>query len=83
MGVAIATAAALAAHEGGHLLALRRQPGRLVPAQWTGGVVLAFLLLPFQVSSGPYLAERVVDANEDDLVRIHTAGPVADLGLAA
>jgi tetratricopeptide (TPR) repeat protein len=83
MGVAIATASALAAHEGGHLLALRRRPGRLVPAQWTGGVVLAFLLLPFQVSSGPYLAERVVDADEDDLVRIHTAGPVANLGLAA
>lgn len=80
--VAIASAAALAAHEGGHLLALRRWHGRLVPAQWTGGILLALVLLPFQASGGPYLAERVEGTDKAHLARIHVAGPAANLVLA-
>jgi hypothetical protein len=46
-------------------------------------VLLALLLLPVGASSGPYLAERVEDAKDDRLVRIHAAGPVANLALTA
>jgi len=84
IGVAVATIAALSAHLGGHLLAARRWGGRLRAAQWSGGVVLALILLPFQASSGPYLAEKVDGAGgEDHLARVHAAGPVANLVLAA
>ena len=71
VGVGIATIAALAAHEGGHLIAMRLWGGRLVPAQWTGGVVLALLLIPVNASSGPFFAERVESAADDRLAR-HT-----------
>ena len=82
IGIAIATISALAAHEGGHLLAMRIWGGRLVPAQWTGGMVLALVLVPFGVSSGPYFAERFDEA-DDRLAHIHAAGPAANLVLSA
>jgi len=65
------------------MLAIRRWGGHLAPTQWTGGVVLALLLLPIGASSGPYLAERVEDAKDDRLLWIHAAGPVANLALTA
>lgn len=83
VSVVVATIAALGAHEGGHLLAMRRWGGRLVPAQWAGGVVLALVLLPVQASSGPYLAERLDGVADKRLARIHVAGPLANLALAA
>jgi Peptidase family M50 len=83
IGVTIATTSALAAHESGHLLAMRRWGGRLIPAQWTGGVLLALLLVPVGASSGPYFAERIDDAESERLVRIHAAGPAANLALSA
>ena len=81
-GVGIATIAALAAHEGGHLMAMRLWGGRLVPAQWTGGVVLALLLIPVNASSGPFFAERVEGAADGRLARIHVAGPLANMALS-
>ena len=82
IGIAIATTSALAAHESGHLLAIRRWGGRLIPAQWTGGALLALLLVPVGASSGPYFAERIDAAESERLVRIHAAGPVANLALS-
>jgi hypothetical protein len=56
--------------------------GRLVPAQWPAGAVLALLMIPVQASAGPYLAEKVEGAKEDRVVRIHAVGPLANLLLA-
>ncbi len=81
--VALATGSAVVVHEAAHLVALRRYGGRLVPAQWMGGVVLALLLVPVQASSGPYLGETVEGAPENRLVRIHSVGPLANLLLGA
>ncbi len=55
--VTLATGSAVVVHERAHAVALRRCGGRLLPAQWGPGAVLAVLLLPVQASSGPYIGE--------------------------
>jgi hypothetical protein len=83
IAVGIASMAALAAHECGHLLALLRWGGVVRPAQWTGGIVLALVLAPVGASSGPYLAERLTHPTPSGRLRLFAAGPAANLLLAA
>jgi hypothetical protein len=81
--LSIATASALATHVIAHVAMLRRHGGRLVADQWRGGMLMAVLMLPAQASTGPYVGERIEDAPEGRMVRIHVAGPLANLALAA
>jgi tetratricopeptide (TPR) repeat protein len=80
--VLLATGSALAVHEAAHMLTLWRYGGRLMPAQWGAGALLALLLVPVQASSGPYFGERFEGVPEQRLVRIRMAGPLANLLLA-
>jgi tetratricopeptide (TPR) repeat protein len=79
----LATASALALHEAAHAVAAHRRDGRLTPAAWTPGVVLALLLLPVRVSSGPYFTESFTGVAAKALWRVHLAGPLANLAAAA
>ncbi len=78
----LAAAVALAAHELGHALAARVAGARLAPAQWGPGVGLALLLLPLRLSSGPFVAQRVLGVDAGRAWWVYLAGPAANLAVA-
>jgi tetratricopeptide (TPR) repeat protein len=82
IGALFAAAVAIAAHELGHALAARMANSRLVPAQWGPGVGLALLLLPLQLSSGPFLGQRVLGVSADRAWWVYLAGPAGNLLVA-
>ncbi|MCU1452750.1 MAG: Tetratricopeptide 4 [Acidimicrobiales bacterium] len=79
----LALASALATHEVGHLLAMRRTGARLAPRHWTAGSVAAVAMVPLHVGLGPYLAERFEGVDDATMWWVHLTGPVANLGMAA
>jgi hypothetical protein len=78
-GVLVASASALALHEGAHLWAAHQGGARLVPRQWTTGAVLALALTPFRLAAGPFFAEHFEGAGDTGAARLHAAGPIANL----
>ncbi|MEO8274475.1 MAG: hypothetical protein ABI620_10450, partial [Chloroflexota bacterium] len=50
----IAVLIALVAHEAGHLVAARAMRGRLIPAAWGPGAIVALLFLPIHAATGPF-----------------------------
>lgn len=82
-----ATVAAIVTHALGHLVAVRALRGRLLPASWGPGAIVALAILPFQAASGPFPAERIrlPRGGSRGLWAFHLAGPAANalLGLAA
>lgn len=79
---AVLTAALV--HESGHLLAARRAGVQVRPVFWAPGIVLALVLLPFRLSTGPYVghrAQRTVPAEVAWWLAL--AGPAANLVAAA
>lgn len=90
-GVATVTLAVLAAaltvlvHEIGHAAVARLARAKVSPAQWTPGVVLALLFLPLQLSSGPFVGQRVSGDSGSRAWWVYISGPLANatLGVVA
>jgi tetratricopeptide (TPR) repeat protein len=78
-----ATVLALVAHGIGHALGARSVGGRLIPAAWTPGALVALLFLPVQAASGPFLAERLrlPAGGRARAWQFHLAGPLGNLAL--
>jgi hypothetical protein len=74
-----AAVSALLVHEIGHRLAARRAHAQVAPTQWGPGVALALLLLPAQLSIGPYVGQRVRGAAASRAWWVYLAGPAANL----
>lgn len=83
----VGTLLALVAHEVGHIAAARAMRGRLIPAAWGPGAIVALLFLPVQAAAGPFLAERIrrTVGGSAGAWRFHLAGPLANalVGVAA
>ena len=83
----VAVLIALVAHEAGHVVAARLLRGRLIPAVWGPGALVALLFLPFHAATGPFFAERFRqrDGGARGTWRFHIAGPLANalVGLVA
>ncbi|HET9851724.1 MAG TPA: hypothetical protein VFP56_04370 [Candidatus Limnocylindrales bacterium] len=78
---------ALVAHGIGHWIGARSVGGRVIPAAWTPGAIVALLFVPVQAASGPFFAERLrmPAGGHAGAWRFHLAGPLANLivGVAA
>jgi tetratricopeptide (TPR) repeat protein len=72
---------ALAVHFAGHALGARALGGRLIPAAWTPGAIVALVFLPVQAGSGPFFAERLrlPNGGRSRAWQFHLAGPAANL----
>lgn len=77
-----AVALAVITHEFGHRLSARLMDARLEPVQWTPGLGLALVLLPFNLSSGPFPAQRVISRDDTNTLWVYLFGPLANLGVA-
>jgi tetratricopeptide (TPR) repeat protein len=73
---------AVVVHEMGHALAAWRMHATIEPTQWVPGTVLALVLLPLGVSSGPYPGQKIAAGNKTASKWIYLAGPVANLAVA-
>lgn len=74
---------AVIVHELGHAFMARRVGAIVQPAQWTPGLVLAFVLLPTPLGVSPFPGQRVVSDEEKASWKVYVAGPLANLGFAA
>jgi hypothetical protein len=73
---------AVVTHELGHAVVAWRMNVTIQPAQWAPGTVLALVLFPFSLSSGPFPGQKIVAANESASTRVSIAGPLANFGVA-
>jgi tetratricopeptide (TPR) repeat protein len=79
-----AVLAAALVHESAHMLAVSRTGFWVRPVFWAPGVVLALVLLPFRLSTGPYVGHRVqMTAPVERSWWISLAGPAANLVVGA
>jgi tetratricopeptide (TPR) repeat protein len=74
-----ASLTAVIVHEAGHVLVALRKRSRVRPAQWNMGALFALLLLPAQISAGPFPGVRVQDDDEDAVWWVYLGGPLANL----
>jgi tetratricopeptide (TPR) repeat protein len=77
-----AVLSALVIHEAGHHLAARVMRGRITYTQWSPGMVLAPVLMPFGLNGGPFMCQRVAGVDEERAWGIYLCGPAANLGAA-
>lgn len=78
----IAVVLAVVVHEFGHSLAAKHFRTTLESAQWAPGTMLSLLLLPVNLSSGPFPGQRVVADNDATSKWVYIAGPLANLAVA-
>jgi hypothetical protein len=74
-----AAATAVITHELGHAVAAWKMNARILPAQWGPGALLALVLLPLNLSAGPFPGERIQCENEQSAWWVHLGGPAANL----
>ena len=74
---------AVVTHEFGHRLSAKLMDADLEPVQWTPGLALALVLLPFNLSSGPFPAQQVTSKDDTNTLWVYLFGPLANLGAAA
>lgn len=74
-----ALVAAVATHEFGHRLSAHLMKAELEPVQWTPGIGVSLLLLPINLSSGPFPAQSVKTKDDTDRLWIYLFGPLANL----
>ncbi len=81
----LVTALTVLVHEVAHFAVARWARASVVPAQWNPGVALALLFLPLQLSSGPFVGQRVSGGSPSRAWWVYLSGPVANgaLGVAA
>jgi tetratricopeptide (TPR) repeat protein/Zn-dependent protease len=79
----VAIGLAVLTHELGHVVAARLVHARIDYVHWVPGMMLAVLLLPLQLSVGPYMCQRVEAKSEEDAWWAYLGGPLANLAVAA
>ncbi len=74
-----ALATAVTTHEFAHRLSAHLMKAELEPVQWTPGIGVSLLLLPINLSSGPFPAQSVKTKDDTDRLWIYLFGPLANL----
>jgi hypothetical protein len=77
-----ATSLAVLVHEAGHLLAALWAHARVKPVAWGPGIGMALLLMPFRLSSGPYVGHQITAPRAGRAWWVYLAGPSANLAVA-
>ncbi len=73
---------AVVVHEVGHAAVAWNMRATIQPAQWAPGTVLALVLAPFSISSGPFPGQKIVAQDEAAAKWVAIAGPMANLAVA-
>jgi tetratricopeptide (TPR) repeat protein len=77
-----AVLSALVVHEAGHYLAARLMRARITYTQWSPGMVLAPLLMPFGLNGGPFMCQRVEGVGKVRAWVFYLCGPAANIAAA-
>lgn len=74
-----AVLSALLIHEAGHYLAARFMRAQITYTQWSPGMLLAPVLMPFGLNGGPFMCQRVEGVGTTKTWVFYLCGPAANL----